>query len=117
MFIAEQHTLVPVFILIELNTTKRTDVVNSLVVWLKAEYRVLSDGSWFRVNYITALSVLALIEMHNNGSSDSEIPNMIEKGIDWLRGTQNPDGGYREAINLNVWDTALSKLSALIDRY
>ena len=106
LFIAEQHTLVPVFILIELNTTKRTDVVNSLVAWLKA--RVLSDGSWFRVNYITALSVLALIEMHNSGSSDSEIPNMIEKGIDWLRGTQNPDGGCREAINLNVWDTALS---------
>ncbi len=106
LFIAEQHTLVPVFILIELNTTKRFEIINALVAWLKA--RVLSDGSWFRVNYITALSVLALIEFHNNSSNDSEIQLLIEKGIEWLRATQNPDGGCREAINLNVWDTALS---------
>ena len=106
LFIAEQHTLVPVFILIELNTTKRPEIINSLVAWLKA--RVLSDGSWFRVNYITALSVLALIEIHKNGSADSEIQLLIEKGIEWLRATQNPDGGCREALNLNVWDTALS---------
>ena len=25
--------------------------------------------------------------------------------------TQNPDGGYREALNLNVWDTALSVIA------
>ncbi len=106
LFIAEQHTLVPVFILIELNTTKRLEIVNSLVAWLKA--RVLSDGSWFRVNYITALSVLALIEVSKNRDVDSEISTLIKMGIEWLRGTQNPDGGYREALNLNVWDTALS---------
>ena len=106
LFIAEQHTLVPVFILIELNTTKRPEIINSLVAWLKA--RVLSDGSWFRVNYITALSVLALIEVHKKGRADSDIQLLIEKGIGWLSATQNPDGGCREALNLNVWDTALS---------
>lgn len=106
LFIAEQHTLVPVFILIELNTTKRSDIINALVAWLKA--RVLSDGSWFRVNYITALSVLALIEFSKRMEADSEIFAMIEKGIAWLRETKNPDGGCREALNLNVWDTALS---------
>lgn len=106
LFIAEQHTLVPVFILIELHTAKRPEIINSLVAWLKA--RVLSDGSWFRVNYITALSVLALIEVHKNGNADSQIPQLIERGIEWLRATQNPDGGCREALNLNVWDTALS---------
>ena len=106
LFIAEQHTLVPVFIIIELNTTKRPEIINSLVAWLKA--RVLGDGSWFRVNYITALSVLALIEVRKKGSADSEVQTLIEKGIEWLRATQNPDGGCREAVNLNVWDTALS---------
>jgi len=105
-FIAEQHTLVPVFILVELNTTNRTDVILSLVTWLKS--RVLGDGSWFRVNYITALSVLALIEVDKTDHTDPEIPHFIEKGMNWLRSTKNPDGGYREAINLNVWDTALS---------
>ena len=106
LFIAEQHTLVPVFILIELNTTKRTDIINALTAWLKD--RVLSDGSWFRVNYITALSVLALIELNKKLEVDPEITEMIEKGIAWLRNTKNTDGGYREALNLNVWDTALS---------
>ncbi len=106
LFIAEQHTLVPVFILIELNTTKRADIINALVAWLKE--RVLSDGSWFRVNYITALSVLALIELRKKMDVDSEISAMIETGNEWLRATRNPDGGCREALNLNVWDTALS---------
>lgn len=106
LFIAEQHTLVPVFILIELNTTKRHDILNALVAWLKT--RVLSDGSWFRVNYITALSVLALIEYNKNIGPDPDIPHYIENGIKWLNTTQNPDGGCREAVNLNVWDTALS---------
>lgn len=106
LFIAEQHTLVPVFILIELNTTKRSDILNALVAWLKE--RVLSDGSWFRVNYITALSVLALIELNKKTDVCPEISEMIETGIEWLRATRNPDGGCREALNLNVWDTALS---------
>ncbi len=106
LFIAEQHTLVPVFILIELNTTNRPQIIDSLLAWLKA--RVLSDGSWFRVNYITALSVLALIELREKGHADADIPALIETGMEWLHTTQNPDGGCREALNLNVWDTALS---------
>ena len=106
LFIAEQHTLVPVFILIELNTTKRSNIINALVSWLKE--RVLSDGSWFRVNYITALSVLALIELTQKTDTDAEISAMIEKGVEWLHDTKNPDGGCREALNLNIWDTALS---------
>ncbi len=105
-FIAEQHTLVPVFILIELNTRRRPEMIASLVAWLKA--RVLSDGSWFRVNYITALSVLALIELEKKWEPDKDTAAFIQRGLDWLRTTRNPDGGCREALNLNVWDTALS---------
>ena len=106
LFIAEQHTLVPVFILIELNTARRSEMIESLVTWLKS--RVLSDGSWFRVNYITALSVLALIELQKKWKADEDTAAFIERGIAWLHTTRNPDGGCREALNLNVWDTALS---------
>ena len=106
LFIAEQHTLVPVFILIELNTTRRPEMISKLVEWLKGH--VLSDGSWFRVNYITALSVLALVELEEKWDPDEEIAEFIERGIAWLHKTRNPDGGCREALNLNVWDTALS---------
>jgi len=109
LFIAEQHTLVPVFILIELNTAKRPEMIASLVAWLKAH--VLSDGSWFRVNYITALSVLALIELQEKWTADEDAAVLIERGITWLRSTRNPDGGCREALNLNVWDTALSTIA------
>ena len=115
LFIAEQHTLVPVFLMIELQTKKRPELIASLAAWLKA--RVLSDGSWFRVNYITALSVLALIALQKEGSqSGEEIAVLIARGIAWLRATQNPDGGCREAVNLNVWDTALS-IIALTEGY
>ena len=114
LFIAEQHTLVPVFILIELNTTKRPEMIESLVTWLKA--RVLGDGSWFRVNYITALSVLALIELQQKWQSDEDTAALIDRGIAWLQTTRNPDGGCREALNLNVWDTALS-IMALAEVY
>lgn len=115
LFIAEQHTLVPVFLMIELQTKKRQEFIASLTAWLKA--RVLSDGSWFRVNYITALSVLALIALQKEGSqSGEEIAVLIARGIAWLRATQNPDGGCREAVNLNVWDTALS-IIALTEGY
>ena len=114
LFIAEQHTLVPVFIMIELNTAKRPEMIESLFAWLKAH--VLSDGSWFRVNYITALSVLALIELQEKWEADDEIVRLIEDGIAWLQKTRNPDGGCREALNLNVWDTALS-IIALTEVY
>ncbi len=109
LFIAEQHTLVPIFILIELNTARRPEMIASLVAWLKA--RVLSDGSWFRVNYITALSVLALIELEKKWEPDEGTTAFIQRGIDWLQSTRNPDGGCREALNLNVWDTALSLMT------
>ena len=109
LFIAEQHTLVPVFILIELNTAKRPEMIAALVAWLKAH--VLSDGSWFRVNYITALSVLSLIELQKKWEADEEINKLLERGIAWLHKTRNPDGGCREALNLNVWDTALSVIA------
>ena len=126
LFIAEQHTLVPVFILIELNTTRRPEMIGSLVSWL-IEHK-LSDNSWFRVNYITALSVLALIELQKHItahqatsnleptelSQSAEIQRLIDGGIAWLQSTRNPDGGCREALNLNIWDTALSVLT-LID--
>ncbi|RKU15244.1 hypothetical protein C6500_21395 [Candidatus Poribacteria bacterium] len=114
LFIAEQHTLVPVFIMIELNTARRPEMINSLATWLKTH--VLSDGSWFRVNYITALSVLALIELEEKWETDEEIAEFIERGIAWLRTTRNRDGGCREALNLNVWDTALS-IIALTEVY
>ena len=114
LFIAEQHTLVPVFIMIELNTKKRPEMIASLTTWLKTH--VLSDGSWFRVNYITALSVLALIELQEKWEADEEIAKLIERGIAWLRTTRNRDGGCREALNLNVWDTALS-IIALTEVY
>ena len=109
LFIAEQHTLVPVFILIELNTTRRPEMIAALVEWLKGH--VLSDGSWFRVNYITALSVLALIEIQEKWNRDEGTAEFIERGIAWLHKTRNPDGGCREALNLNVWDTALSVIA------
>ena len=114
LFIAEQHTLVPVFIMIELNTAKRPEMIASLLAWLKAH--VLSDGSWFRVNYITALSVLALIELQEKWEADDESVKLIEEGLAWLQKTCNPDGGCREALNLNVWDTALS-IIALTEVY
>jgi len=114
LFIAEQHTLVPVFIMIELNTARRSEMIASLATWLKTH--VLSDGSWFRVNYITALSVLALIELQEKWEADEETAEFIERGIAWLRTTRNRDGGCREALNLNVWDTALS-IIALTDVY
>ena len=123
LFIAEQHTLVPVFILIELNTSRRPEIINSLVSWLK-EHK-LSDNSWFRVNYITALSVLALIELQKSATNShvaltpellrlvqsEEIQRLIDGGIAWMQSTRNPDGGCREAVNLNIWDTALSVLT------
>ncbi len=117
LFIAEQHTLVPVFIMIELNTAQRPEILDSLVSWLKSH--TLADGSWFRVNYITALSVLALIELQKAQGRTScqlvgeEIQAMIARGVEWLQSTRNPDGGCREALNLNVWDTALSVISII----
>ena len=111
LFIAEQYTLAAVFTMIELNTRRRPEVVKSLVNWLKKH--MLPDNSWFRVNYITALSLLALIELQRVEGTDDEIQAIIDRGISWLQSTRNADGGCREALNLNVWDTALSLISLL----
>jgi squalene cyclase len=111
LFIAEQHTLVPLLLVIELNTAKRPNRIEALLMWLK-EHR-LPDGSWFCVNYITSLSVLALIEARKQGYSDAEVESMISEGLQWLNRTRNPDGGCREAINLNIWDTALSVITLI----
>jgi len=109
LFIAEQFTLVPIFLIIELNTKKRKEIINGLLKWLKNN--VLSDGSWFRVGYITGVSVLSLIDAQKHGFGDKTTELMIQKGIQWLESNKNPDGGIREAVNLNVWDTALSIVS------
>ena len=112
LFIAEQHTLAAVFLMIELNTKKRVEIIDRLFDWLKAH--MLSDGSWFRVNYITALSNLALIELRKKGSrKGNELDRMIDESLSWLVSTRNSDGGCREALNLNVWDTALSIISVI----
>ena len=109
LFIAEQHTLVPILLIAELKSRGRTKLAEELLSWLLE--RRLPDGSWFRVNFITALSVMALMTCREEGIPGLERP--IEEGIAWLEGTRNPDGGFREAINLNVWDTALSVCSLL----
>ncbi len=111
LFIAEQYTLVAVFTMIELNTRRRPKVIKSLVNWLKVH--MLPDNSWFRVNYITALSVLALVELQKVQGIDEDTQLIIDRGISWLQSTRNTDGGCREALNLNVWDTALSIISLL----
>ena len=112
LFIAEQHTLAAVFLIIELNTTKRVKIIDCLFDWLKAH--MLTDGSWFRVNYITALSCLALIELRKKGIRKYvELDRMIDESLSWLACTQNSDGGCREALNLNVWDTALSIITVI----
>ncbi|HIE30311.1 TPA: hypothetical protein EYP66_23880, partial [Candidatus Poribacteria bacterium] len=111
LFIAEQHTLVPLLLVVELNTAERPNRIETLLTWLK-EHR-LADGSWFCVNYITSLSVLALIEARKRGYNDAEIEFMIAEGLQWLNRTRNPDGGCREAINLYIWDTALSVISLI----
>lgn len=111
LFIAEQYTLVPLLLIIELSTAKRPDRIEALLTWLK-EHRLV-DGSWFCVNYITAISILALIEARKYGYGDAAVESMISEGLQWLDRTRNPDGGCREALNLNIWDTSLSVISLM----
>ena len=108
LFIAEQQTLVPAMLLLELEGQKRVGTVNDLFSWLQS--KVLSDGSWFCVNYITALATVALVEF-NKYSDDSQALMLIRQSQSWLEQTKNPDGGCREAINLNIWDTSLSLIA------
>lgn len=107
LFVAEQHTIVPLAFLIELNTQRRQDLLQELLDWLLA--RRMSDGSWFRVNFITAISTIALLEARKAGLTQEP----LEPSLDWLTATKNTDGGYREAVNLNVWDTTLSVIALL----
>ena len=108
LFIAEQQTLVSAMLLLELEGQKRVGTVNDLFSWLQS--KVLSDGSWFCVNYITALATVALVEF-NKYSDDSQALMLIRQSQSWLEQTKNPDGGCREAINLNIWDTSLSLIA------
>jgi hypothetical protein len=109
LFIAEKHTLVPVFIIMEIHNQNRPEVVNDLLKWLLNGR--CSDGSWFSVGLITALSVMALIDAKKVGYGNKDIDAAIDEGTKWLQSLRSSDGGCREAINLNVWDTALSAVS------
>ena len=109
LFIAEQHTLVPILLMIELERRGGSDLARMLLEWLLA--RRLPDGSWFRVNFITSLSTMALIRCRDRGFPG--LDHLIEESVVWLEGTRNNDGGFREAVNLNVWDTALSLYAML----
>ena len=109
LFIAEKQTLTPLFIIMEIHNKNRREVVSDLMKWhLNSRCK---DGSWFRVGFITALSVLAFIDAKNAGYGNSEVESAISEGKDWLQRLRNSDGGCREAINLNVWDTTLSTLA------
>jgi len=109
LFIAEKHTLVALFLIIEIHTNRREKIINDLANWLLANR--CSDGSWFRVGLITAISVLALIDLKNAGYIMQGLDSSIEEGDRWLQKLRTHDGGCREAINLNVWDTTLSVLN------
>lgn len=61
------------------------------------------DGSWFRNTISTSLALCATEHLEN--------ARWRERAICYLRGTQQPDGGY-SYCNIPVWDTAIT-LSAL----
>ncbi|MGB9597750.1 MAG: prenyltransferase/squalene oxidase repeat-containing protein, partial [Candidatus Poribacteria bacterium] len=106
MFIAEKHTVVPLFLIMELHTKNRKYIVSDLLTWL-LDGRC-KDGSWFRVGLITELSIMALIDARKFGYGNDKVDQAIEEGNVWLQSLRSTDGGCREAINLNVWDTSLS---------
>ena len=109
LFIAEKHTLVPLLLTIETHTTKRGEIVEALANWL-LENRC-SDGSWFRVGLISIISLMALIDAKTFGYESPDLESAISAGDEWMQSLRTHDGGCREAINLNVWDTALSVIS------
>lgn len=109
LFIAEKHTIVPLLLIIETHIARRKDIVAELANWL-LENRC-DDGSWFRVGFITAASVLALIDAKAFGYENAVLNAAICEGEEWLQRLRTRDGGCREAVNLNVWDTALSIIS------
>lgn len=110
LFVAEQYTLAPMFLLIEAHTKKRERVLQDLTTWILA--RQAADGSWFCVAFITALSVLAL-HVASGLLPQERTARPIRLALAWLDSVRNPDGGSREAISLNVWDTSLGVLALL----
>jgi len=109
LFIAEKYTLVPLFLIIEIHTIRRKEVIETLKNWL-LENRC-ADGSWFKVGLITAISLLALIDAREFGCEGRDLEAAISEGDEWLQKLRTSDGGCREAINLNVFDTGLSTVS------
>jgi squalene-hopene/tetraprenyl-beta-curcumene cyclase len=106
LFIAEKYTLVPILLIVETHTQKRKQVISELADWI-LEKRCI-DGSWFRVGLISALSVMALMDAKSSGYENTHLDIAIKEGVEWLNKLRTADGGCREAINLNVWDTTLS---------
>jgi len=109
LFVAEKYTLVPLLLIMETHTQKRMNVVADLANWV-LENRC-DDGSWFKVGLITAVSLMSLLDAKAFGYENPDLESAIQDGDDWLQGLRASSGGCREAINLNVWDTALSVIS------
>ena len=110
LFVAEQFTLAPMLLLIEAHTRRRERVMRDLTSWVLA--RQARDGSWFCVTFITALAALALAVAKDAVPSE-RTAGPLERASQWLASSRNEDGGHREAISLNVWDTALAALALL----
>lgn len=110
LFIAEQYTIAPALFLIEAHTRKRPTVLRNLIRWVLA--RQASDGSWFCVTFITALATLALL-VALEVTPEERTARPLARALEWLTQTRNDDGGHREAISLNVWDTSLAVLALL----
>jgi squalene cyclase len=110
LFVAEQFTLAPMLLLIEAHTRKRERVLSDLAAWILA--RQAGDGSWFCVTFITALATMALMVARDAVPSE-RVEGPLARATRWLAGTRNDDGGHREAVSLNVWDTALATLALL----
>ncbi|MBT3265522.1 hypothetical protein HN371_00140, partial [Candidatus Poribacteria bacterium] len=102
LFVAEQFTLAPMLLLIEAHTRRRERVMKDLTAWVLA--RQARDGSWFCVTFITALAALALTVARDAVPSE-RTQGPLERARRWLAASRNEDGGHREAISLNVWDT------------
>lgn len=109
LFIAEKYTLVPLLLIIETHTARRREVIEALKNWLLKNR--CADGSWFKVGLITAISLMALIDAREFGCEGTELETAISEGDEWLQKLRTGDGGCREAVNLNVFDTGLSVVS------
>jgi hypothetical protein len=74
-----------------------------------------ADGGWpyepGRVSW-TEPSVFALLSGLGSGSSTGLTADSVKRGIEWLRASQNPDGGWspQPKTGLSTWVTALAAL-------